>query len=206
MPASSKRGCSNKWAENDDSPEPSSLRWSRRIHPIGPGAFATRSNWRRKDNAKAAAEFEAAQKALEAVGNLEGLSAMLLARGATDTQSREDEYKDLERVVEIGNRYNSLIARIRMASVFDSQRDYDRAIETAREAAEEARRENLPVVTAQALAVYGYGYTAIQGQLAQAELITAGRRSPSPNAAESYPDLGLQPHAAGGGAVHAVQV
>ena len=61
-----------------------------------------------------------------------------------------------------------------------SQRDYDRAIETAREAAEEARRENLPVVTTRrspsmATGTYTKGNWPRRSQ-------SCGRRSPSPNA------------------------
>ena len=52
-----------------------------------------------KDREKAAAEFEAADKALESAGNYEGLADALLARSATNTQSREDQYRSMQRVI-----------------------------------------------------------------------------------------------------------
>ena len=116
----------------------------------------------RKDRDKAWSEFEAANKAFEASGNLEGLADSLLARSNANLQERNEQYKDMQRVIEIstktGNRYNLIAAKLNIATVLESRREYDQAIEVAHEAELMARHDNLPVLTTQALVTHGYAF------------------------------------------------
>ncbi len=111
---------------------------------------------------RARAEFETAKAALERSGNLEGLSDLLLARSGARLGGNEQDRQDVERVLTLsaktGNRYHAVTAKFRMAGVAVLKRDYDGAVRIARETAEEARREGMPVVAAQALSELGYSF------------------------------------------------
>lgn len=56
------------------------------------------------------------------------------------------------------NRYHNLTAKFRMANIAERERDYEGPVRIAREACEQARREGMPVVAAQALGELGYGF------------------------------------------------
>jgi len=116
---------------------------------------------RKRDFGRAASEFQRGELAYEQEGNLEGLSDLLLARfGALRSQGPQQDRQDIERVLELsqktGNRYHALTAKFKMAIAAERDRDYDRAMEVAREAAQQATSEGMPVVAARAMGELGY--------------------------------------------------
>jgi tetratricopeptide (TPR) repeat protein len=118
---------------------------------------------RKRDFGRASAEFHRAELAYEKEGNLEGLCDLLLARfDGLRSQSPEQERHDIERVQELsgktGNRYHALSARFQMARVAVRERDYDRAMDVAREAEQQATSEGMPVVAARAMGELGYAF------------------------------------------------
>lgn len=118
------------------------------------------SRVRQQDRARS--EFRAAEEMLERSGNVEGLCDLLLARSMARLGGPDADRSDLERVMSLsqktGNRYHHLTAKFRMAVVAEQVRDYDGAVRIAREASEEARREGMLVVAAQALGELGYAF------------------------------------------------
>jgi tetratricopeptide (TPR) repeat protein len=111
---------------------------------------------------RAGAEFHRAAMAYEKEGNLEGLSDLLLARFGALMQTPKQDRLDIERVQELsgktGNRYHALSAMFQMARIAERERDYQRAIEVAFEATDQARREGMPVVAARATGALGYAF------------------------------------------------
>ncbi|MFN7922133.1 MAG: serine/threonine-protein kinase [Bryobacteraceae bacterium] len=111
---------------------------------------------------RAIAEFRAAETTYQSNGNLEGLSDLLLARSGARLGDPESDQRDLARVLELSektrNRYHSLTAKFRSAVMAETKRDYDGAVRIAREAADQARREGMPIVAAQALGELGYAF------------------------------------------------
>jgi tetratricopeptide (TPR) repeat protein len=117
---------------------------------------------RKRDFGRATAEFQRAELAYEKEGNLEGLCDLLLARLEALNRSAKQEWHDNERVQELsgktGNRYHALSAKFQMARLAERERDYDRAMEVTREAAQQATREGMPVVAARAMGELGYAF------------------------------------------------
>ena len=118
---------------------------------------------RKRDYAKAAVEFHKAEEVYTKSGNQEGLCDLWLGRALTlRTQTREQDRADLERVMAVsaktGNQYHNLAARLRMVTVYERERDYQRAIEMATEVAAEAQRDGMLVMEARATAEIGYAY------------------------------------------------
>ena len=118
---------------------------------------------RKRDFTRAEAEFHRGELSYEKAGNLEGLSDLLLARfSALRSRNPQQGRRDIERVLEFsqktGNRYHALSAKLQMAIVAESDRDYDRAVEVAREAAQQATRDGMPAVAAQAMGELGYAF------------------------------------------------
>ena len=125
--------------------------WSAHVH------HATHVS--RQDKGQALAEFAAVEKVFRETANDEGLSDLLLARTESSVESRHDEQRDLEEVLQLsgrtGNRYQSLMAKIRVAGVYTARGEFDRAAGISRESATQANRGNMPVVEGRALAAYG---------------------------------------------------
>ncbi len=108
----------------------------------------------------AAEQFSAAEKVLRAEGNREGLTELLIARGALRSQTVTENRKDLEEAeamaAQTGNRYHRLMLRFRRATLLQNERDYEKSTAITRETAEEARREGMQFVAARALGELGH--------------------------------------------------
>jgi len=117
---------------------------------------------RRLQFSAAAAQFQVAEQKLRTRGNIEGLTELLLARAALRTQSPTQQLKDVEEAEDLskrsGNRFHRLSVSFRRAAMALSVKDYDGAAAISRKTAEEARREGLLSVAAQAMGELGYAF------------------------------------------------
>lgn len=116
---------------------------------------------RKNQQARAATELAQAGAIFRANGNLEGDSDVLLARAAVlRGRSLEDEAADVEQVLahsrKTGDAYHRIAAQFRLANIAERRFQYEQAAAIAIQAADLARRENMPVLAAQAMSELGY--------------------------------------------------
>lgn len=129
---------------------------------------------RQPDAARAA--LTKAERTYRTSGNLEGRSDLLLARVQANVQDLAADRRDLEEVLRLSqrtaNRYHQLTARFRMANIMEREGNYEGAVALARQAADEARRENMPEVAARAMGEFGYAFVFLKQPRRAAEILT----------------------------------
>lgn len=116
---------------------------------------------RKNQQVRAAAELTRAEAIFRAGGNLEAASDVLLARAdILRGRSLEDEAADVEQVLahsrKTGDAYHRIAAQFRLANIAERRFQYEQAAAIATQAADLARRENMPVLAAQAMSELGY--------------------------------------------------
>ncbi|MBL8229336.1 MAG: protein kinase [Bryobacterales bacterium] len=121
---------------------------------------------RKRQFEQAITELSKAEAALQKSGNPEGLADLILARAMIPDSDPEEAREQLKRVLaiakETGNRYHEISARLRMAYIAQRLRDYEGAIEIAREASRQASREGMSVIAARALGDLGHSFTYVK--------------------------------------------
>jgi serine/threonine protein kinase/Tfp pilus assembly protein PilF len=115
---------------------------------------------RRRKFREAAAEFDAAERAYRAAGNLEGLATVLLAKVANLRQEDDIDRRNLGEVRQLanqtGNTHHDLLAVFRLALLAVSDDRVDEAIQMGTQAVTRAQSAGMNGIASRALGDIGY--------------------------------------------------